>query len=135
MADLTQEDISNLTSSMKEMTKVIENNNKLLLKSGDIYNNTKNTQKEISKNLEKQGKLYKDNTAEIKKQNALIQNTKELAGDILSSFTKLSIIFTSGGIVGAVGKIVKDAVSLDNVTTALAARMVRWFRKLNLKAP
>ena len=105
MADLTQEDISNLTSSMKEMTKVIENNNKLLLKSGDIYNNTKNTQKEISKNLEKQGKLYKDNTAEIKKQNALIQNTKELAGDILSSFTKLSIIFTSGGIVGAVGKI------------------------------
>ena len=133
MADLTQEDISNLTSSMKEMTKVIENNNKLLLKSGDIYNNTKNTQKEISKNLEKQGKLYKDNTAEIKKQNALIQNTKELAGDILSSFTKLSIIFTSGGIVGAVGKIVKDAVSLDNVTTALAARMGKMVQKAELK--
>ena len=133
MADLTQEDISNLTSSMKEMTKVIENNNKLLLKSGDIYDNTKNTQKEISKNLEKQGKLYKDNTAEIKKQNALIQNTKELAGDILSSFTKLSIIFTSGGIVGAVGKIVKDAVSLDNVTTALAARMGKMVQKAELK--
>lgn len=133
MADLTQEDISNLTSSMKEMTKVIENNNKLLLKSGDIYNNTKNTQKEISKNLEKQGKLYKDNTAEIKKQNALIQNTKELAGDILSSFTKLSIIFTSGGIVGAVGKIVKDAISLDNVTTALAARMGKMVQKAELK--
>ena len=133
MADLTQEDISNLTSSMKEMTKVIENNNKLLLKSGDIYDSTKNTQKEISKNLEKQGKLYKDNTAEIKKQNALIQNTKELAGDILSSFTKLSIIFTSGGIVGAVGKIVKDAVSLDNVTTALAARMGKMVQKAELK--
>ena len=133
MADLTQEDISNLTSSMKEMTKVIENNNKLLLKSGDIYDNTKNTQKEISKNLEKQGKLYKDNTAEIKKQNALIQNTKELAGDILSSFTKLSIIFTSGGIVGAVGKIVKDAISLDNVTTALAARMGKMVQKAELK--
>ena len=59
MADLTQEDVSNLTSSLKEMTKVLENNNKLLLKSGDIYNNTRDTQKEINKNLEKQGKIQK----------------------------------------------------------------------------
>ena len=48
MADLNQEDVSNLTSSLKEMTKVLENNNKLLLKSGDIYNNTRDTQKEIN---------------------------------------------------------------------------------------
>lgn len=133
MADLTQEDVSNLTSSLKEMTKVLENNNKLLLKSGDIYNNTRNTQKEINKNLEKQGKIQKDVTAEYKKQNALIENTKELAGEILSNFTKLSLVFTSGGIVGAVAKIVKDSINLDNVTTKLAARMGKMVQKAELK--
>ena len=129
MADLTQEDVSNLTSSLKEMTKVLENNNKLLLKSGDIYNNTRDTQKEINKNLEKQGKIQKDVTAEYKKQNALIENTKELAGEILSNFTKLSLVFTSGGIIGAVAKIVKDSINLDNVTTKLAARMGKMVQK------
>lgn len=133
MADLTQEDVSNLTSSLKEMTKVLENNNKLLLKSGDIYNNTRDTQKEINKNLEKQGKIQKDITVEYKKQNALIENTKELASEILSNFTKLSIIFTSGGIIGAVAKIVKDAINLDNVTTKLAARMGKMVQKAELK--
>lgn len=133
MADLTQEDVSNLTSSLKEMTKVLENNNKLLLKSGDIYNNTRDTQKEINKNLEKQGKIQKDVTAEYKKQNALIENTKELAGEILSNFTKLSLVFTSGGIVGAVAKIVKDSINLDNVTTKLAARMGKMVQKAELK--
>ena len=133
MADLTQEDVSNLTSSLKEMTKVLENNNKLLLKSGDIYNNTRDTQKEINKNLEKQGKIQKDITVEYKKQNALIENTKELASEILGSFTKLSIIFTSGGIIGAVAKIVKDAINLDNVTTKLAARMGKMVQKAELK--
>lgn len=133
MADLTQEDVSNLTSSLKEMTKVLENNNKLLLKSGGIYNNTRDTQKEINKNLEKQGKIQKDITVEYKKQNALIENTKELASEILSSFTKLSIIFTSGGIIGAVAKIVKDAINLDNVTTKLAARMGKMVQKAELK--
>lgn len=133
MADLTQEDVSNLTSSLKEMTKVLENNNKLLLKSGDIYNNTRDTQKEINKNLEKQGKIQKDVTAEYKKQNALIENTKELAGEILSNFTKLSLVFTSGGIIGAVAKIVKDSINLDNVTTKLAARMGKMVQKAELK--
>ena len=133
MADLTQEDVSNLTSSLKEMTKVLENNNKLLLKSGDIYNNTRDTQKEINKNLEKQGKIQKDVTAEYKKQNALIENTKELAGEILSNFTKLSLVFTSGGIIGAVAKIVKDSINLDNVTTKLAARMGKMVHKAELK--
>ena len=133
MADLTQEDVSNLTSSLKEMTKVLENNNKLLLKSGDIYNNTRDTQKEINKNLEKQGKIQKDVTAEYKKQNALIENTKELAGEILSNFTKLSLVFTSGGIIGAVAKIVKDSINLDNVTTRLAARMGKMVQKAELK--
>ena len=133
MADLNQEDVSNLTSSLKEMTKVLENNNKLLLKSGDIYNNTRDTQKEINKNLEKQGKIQKDITVEYKKQNALIENTKELASEILGSFTKLSIIFTSGGIIGAVAKIVKDAINLDNVTTKLAARMGKMVQKAELK--
>lgn len=133
MADLTQEDVSNLTSSLKEMTKVLENNNKLLLKSGDIYNNTRDTQKEINKNLEKQEKIQKDVTAEYKKQNALIENTKELAGEILSNFTKLSLVFTSGGIVGAVAKIVKDSINLDNVTTKLAARMGKMVQKAELK--
>ena len=133
MADLTQEDVSNLTSSLKEMTKVLENNNKLLLKSGDIYNNTRDTQKEINKNLEKQGKIQKNVTAEYKKQNALIENTKELAGKILSNFTKLSLVFTSGGIIGAVAKIVKDSINLDNVTTKLAARMGKMVQKAELK--
>lgn len=133
MADLTQEDVSNLTSSLKEMTKVLENNNKLLLKSGDIYNNARDTQKEINKNLEKQGKIQKDVTAEYKKQNALIENTKELAGEILSNFTKLSLVFTSGGIIGAVAKIVKDSINLDNVTTKLAARMGKMVQKAELK--
>lgn len=133
MADLTQEDVSNLTSSLKEMTKVLENNNKLLLKSGDIYNNTRDTQKEINKNLEKQGKIQKDVTAEYKKQNALIENTKELAGEILSNFTKLSLVFTSGGIIGAVAKIVKDSINLDNVTTKLATRMGKMVQKAELK--
>ena len=133
MTDLTQEDVSNLTSSLKEMTKVLENNNKLLLKSGDIYNNTRDTQKEINKNLEKQGKIQKDVTAEYKKQNALIENTKELAGEILSNFTKLSLVFTSGGIIGAVAKIVKDSINLDNVTTKLAARMGKMVQKAELK--
>ncbi len=133
MADLTQEDVSNLTSSLKEMTKVLENNNKLLLKSGDIYNNTRDTQKEINKNLEKQGKIQKDVTAEYKKQNTLIENTKELAGEILSNFTKLSLVFTSGGIIGAVAKIVKDSINLDNVTTKLAARMGKMVQKAELK--
>lgn len=133
MADLTQEDVSNLTSSLKEMTKVLENNNKLLLKSGDIYNNTRDTQKEINKNLEKQGKIQKDVTAEYKKQNALIENTKELAGEILSNFTKLSLVFTSGGIIGAVAKIVKDSINLDNVTTKLASRMGKMVQKAELK--
>lgn len=133
MADLTQEDVSNLTSSLKEMTKVLENNNKLLLKSGDIYNNTRDTQKEINKNLEKQGKIQKDITVEYKKQNALIENTKELAGEILSNFTKLSLVFTSGGIIGAVAKIVKDSINLDNVTTKLAARMGKMVQKAELK--
>lgn len=133
MADLTQEDVSNLTSSLKEMTKVLKNNNKLLLKSGDIYNNTRDTQKEINKNLEKQGKIQKDVTAEYKKQNALIENTKELAGEILSNFTKLSLVFTSGGIIGAVAKIVKDSINLDNVTTKLAARMGKMVQKAELK--
>ena len=133
MADLTQEDVSNLTSSLKEMTKVLENNNKLLLKSGDIYNNTRDTQKEINKNLEKQSKIQKDVTAEYKKQNALIENTKELAGEILSNFTKLSLVFTSGGIIGAVAKIVKDSINLDNVTTKLAARMGKMVQKAELK--
>ena len=133
MADLTQEDVSNLTSSLKEMTKVLENNNKLLLKSGDIYNNTRDTQKEINKNLEKQGKIQKDVTAEYKKQNDLIENTKELAGEILSNFTKLSLVFTSGGIIGAVAKIVKDSINLDNVTTKLAARMGKMVQKAELK--
>ena len=133
MADLTQEDVSNLTSSLKEMTKVLENNNKLLLQSGDIYNNTRDTQKEINKNLEKQGKIQKDVTAEYKKQNALIENTKELAGEILSNFTKLSLVFTSGGIIGAVAKIVKDSINLDNVTTKLAARMGKMVQKAELK--
>lgn len=133
MADLTQEDVSNLTSSLKEMTKVIENNNKLLLKSGDIYNNARNTQKEINKNLEKQGKIQKDISAEYKKQSALIENTKELTGEILSNFTKLSLVFTSGGIIGAVAKIVKDSINLDNVTTKLAARMGKMVQKAELK--
>lgn len=129
----TQEDITNLTSSLKEMTKVLENNNKLLLKSGDIYDNTRKTQGEITKNLEKQGKIQKDLTKEYKAQNALVENTKELASDILSNFTKLSLIFTAGGIVGAVGKIVKDAINLDNRTTALAARMGKMVQKAELK--
>ena len=73
----TQEDITNLTSSLKEMTKVLENNNKLLLKSGDIYDSTRKTQGEITKNLEKQGKIQKDLTKEYKAQNALVENTKE----------------------------------------------------------
>lgn len=133
MADLTKEDISNLTSSMADMTKAIERNNKLLLKQKDIFSNSRDVQKEIGKQIEKQEKDQKSLNENLKKENTLLENTRTLAGDIADNFTKMGTLLAAGGILAATGKLVRNAIDLDNVTTALSARMGKAVSKGELK--
>lgn len=135
MADQpTKEDIENLTSSMASMAKAIEHNSKLLLKQKDIFSSSSGIQKDIEKQISAREKDQKGINNLVKEENALLKNTKTLAADIASNFVKMGTIFAAGGILAATGKLVRDAVNLDNVTAQLSARMGKAVSKGELKA-
>lgn len=135
MADQpTKEDIENLTSSMASMAKAIEHNSKLLLKQKDIFSSSSGIQKDIEKQISAREKDQKGINNLVKEENALLKNTKTLAADVASNFVKMGTIFAAGGILAATGKLVRDAVNLDNVTAQLSARMGKAVSKGELKA-
>ena len=117
MAELTSEDIKNMTSAMADFTKAIKENNKQWLKTGDtvqdiakeINNSNKTLEKDVSKNLTGTQKAVKA--------------IGESIHDIASSMTGLGKILGAGALAGFFTNLVKDSIRLDNQMTKLAMQM------------
>lgn len=107
--NMSSEELSNLTSALKDFNKILQKTNKDLLKSENSIENMSSHQKDMNKILPKMNKDVKSIATSV--------------GEMVGSLTKgLSLTFL-GGITGYSAKLVKDAIALDTITHQTAIRM------------
>lgn len=107
--NMSSEELSNLTSSLKDFTKILQKTNKDLLKSEHSIENMSSHQKDMNKLLPKMNKEVKSISTSI--------------GEMVGTLTRgLSATFL-GGITGYSARLVKDAIALDTITHQTAIRM------------
>ena len=107
--DISAEELSNLTSALKDFTKLLQKTNKDLLKSENSFKNMSSHQKDINKALPKTIKMVK----------SIEESVGNLVGNLANG---LSATFF-GGITGYSAHIIKDAIKLDTITHQTAIRM------------
>ena len=107
--DISAEELSNLTSALKDFTKLLQKTNKDLLRSENSFKNMSSHQKDINKALPKTIKMVK----------SIEESVGNLVGNLANG---LSATFF-GGITGYSAHIIKDAIKLDTITHQTAIRM------------
>src|SRR5574344_1043923 len=99
----SEETINNLASQMADFTKAVKDANKVLLK-------TNNTTSDIKESEEKIGKILDDNNKRQKDSLGLLDNAKNLLGNIVGSYGQISSLLSGASIAGFMGKLVKDTI-------------------------
>lgn len=107
--NISAEELSNLTSALKDFTKLLQKTNKDLLRSENSFKNMSSHQKDINKALPKTIKMVK----------SIEESVGNLVGNLANG---LSATFF-GGITGYSAHIIKDAIKLDTITHQTAIRM------------
>lgn len=123
--NIKQEDIKELTSSMKDFTKMIEKSNALWLKGKNTTSETRSIQKDMLDNLEQQHKAAKDNLG-------VFSDMREVAKDLVDDLSKFTSLLSAGGIIAFTTKVLKNTADLDNKMTKLAHNMGKMVSKEQL---
>ena len=116
MAELTSEDVKNLTNAMADFTKAVEKNNKAFLK-------TETSTKNIAEDINNAQKSLKDGQKNLTGTQKAVAAIKESMADIATSVTGIGKILGAGAIAGFFTNLVKDSIKLDNQMTKLAMQM------------
>ena len=110
MAELTSEEVNNLNSSLKDLTKLLQKNNKEFSKMDNYVDNMNSGLSDAKKTLDK---IAKD------PMNKLTSSVKELAKDVSSVFN----VTFFGSVTAFAANLIKDAIKLDTVANQVATRM------------
>lgn len=125
MALPTQEDVQELTSSMKDFTKMIEKSNAAWLVGRNTASEINEAQEQILDNLERQQKVAKNNLG-------VFSDMKEIAKDLVDDLSKFTSLLSAGGIIAFTTKVLKNTADLDNKMTKLAHNMGKMVSKEQL---
>ena len=110
MAELTSEEVNNLNSSLKDLTKLLQKNNKEFSKMDNYVDNMNSGLSDAKKTLDK---IAKDPAKKIS------ASVKELVKDISSIFN----VTFFGSVTAFSAHLIKDAIKLDTVAHQVATRM------------
>lgn len=125
MALPTQEDVQELTSSMKDFTKMIEKSNAAWSRGRNTASEINEAQEQILDNLERQQKVAKNNLG-------VFSDMKEIAKDLVNDLSKFTSLLSAGGIIAFTTKVLKNTADLDNKMTKLAHNMGKMVSKEQL---